>query len=421
MRLSLVALVCHLTNTHAINTHTHTHKHATPTRHNTHKTLANQHTGFKRSTLTMMALDGAAKADDPLAAAKNWFDSILTSASTAATAATKSRRTAIITGASSGLGKQATRALAESGNWHVVMACRSTDKAQAVADELGLDPASYSVMELDLANLNGVRSFAEKFLASGRPLDCLCCNAAVYLPNQPEPSFTVDGYEESMQVNHLGHFLLVNLLLDHVAKSVLKRVVVVGSVTGNTNTLAGGFVWPRAELGKLQGFDQGFKNIPMADGKEFNGAKAYKDAKLCNMLTVNELHRRYHESKGVTFSSLYPGCIADTELFRQKRQWFRVWFPAFQKYVIGGYVSEAEAGDRLATVCASEECSKSGVYWSWNGKAQGVGLLTGEAGFKPSGAGGSGGSLFEGELSSTASDVELGRRVWEYSEDLVGL
>ena len=135
MRLSLVALVCHLTNTHAINTHTHTHKHATPTRHNTHKTLANQHTGFKRSTLTMMALDGAAKADDPLAAAKNWFDSILTSASTAATAATKSRRTAIITGASSGLGKQATRALAESGNWHVVMACRSTDKAQAVADE----------------------------------------------------------------------------------------------------------------------------------------------------------------------------------------------------------------------------------------------------------------------------------------------
>ena len=48
----------------------------------------------------------------------------------------------------------------------------------------------------------------------------------------------------------------------------------------------------------------------MIDGGKFNGAKAYKDAKMCNMMTVNELHRRYHESTGITFSSLYPGCIA---------------------------------------------------------------------------------------------------------------
>ncbi len=67
----------------------------------------------------------------------------------------------------------------------------------------------------------------------------------------------------------------------------------------------------------------GKRPIAMLDGKEFNGAKAYKDAKLCNMMTVLELHRRYNASTGVSFTSMYPGCIAETALFRQKRGWFR--------------------------------------------------------------------------------------------------
>ena len=61
----------------------------------------------------------------------------------------------------------------------------------------------------------------------------------------------------------------------------------------------------------------------MIDGGKFDGAKAYKDAKMCNMMTVNQLHKRYHESTGITFSSLYPGCIATSNLFREKRLWFR--------------------------------------------------------------------------------------------------
>jgi NAD(P)-dependent dehydrogenase (short-subunit alcohol dehydrogenase family) len=59
------------------------------------------------------------------------------------------------------------------------------------------------------------------------------------------------------------------------------------------------------------------------DGKPFFGAKAYKDSKVCNMMTVSELHRRYHDSTGIVFSSMYPGCIAETALFREKRTWFR--------------------------------------------------------------------------------------------------
>lgn len=102
------------------------------------------------------------------------------------------------------------------------------------------------------------------------------------------------------------------------------RVCIVGSITGNTNTVGGGLVYPRADLGNLQGFTKGARNpISMADGKPFFGAKAYKDSKVCNMMTVSELHRRYHESSGIVFSSMYPGCIAETALFREKRQWFR--------------------------------------------------------------------------------------------------
>jgi hypothetical protein len=68
------------------------------------------------------------------------------------------------------------------------------------------------------------------------------------------------------------------------------------------------------------------------------------------MMTVLELHKRFHKSTGVTFSSMYPGCIATTQLFREKRGWFRFIFPLFMKYVTGGFVSEQEAGERLAQV-----------------------------------------------------------------------
>ena len=102
------------------------------------------------------------------------------------------------------------------------------------------------------------------------------------------------------------------------------RMCIVGSITGNTNTVGGGLVYPQADLGSLEGLEAGFQNpIAMADGKPFFGAKAYKDAKVCNMMTVSELHRRYHEDTGIIFSSMYPGCIAETALFREKRPWFR--------------------------------------------------------------------------------------------------
>ncbi|KAK3184177.1 hypothetical protein Dsin_031463 [Dipteronia sinensis] len=309
----------------------------------------------------------------------------------------------IVTGASSGLGLATAKALAETGKWHVIMACRNFLKAQKAAKSIGIPKENYTVMHLDLASFDSVRQFVDNFKLSGRPLDVLVCNAAVYLPTAKEPTFTADGFELSVGTNHLGHFLLSRLLLEDLKQSDYpsKRLIIVGSITGNTNTLAGN-VPPKANLGDLRGLSGGLNGLnssPMIDGGEFDGAKAYKDSKVCNMLTMQEFHRRFHEETEITFASLYPGCIATTGLFREHIPLFRLLFPPFQKYITKGYVSEEEAGQRLAQVVSDPNLTKSGVYWSWNKNS----------------------SSFENQLSKEASDAEKARKLWEISEKLVGL
>nr|KJB81924.1 hypothetical protein B456_013G167700 [Gossypium raimondii] len=260
----------------------------------------------------------------------------------------------IITGASSGLGLATAKALAETGKWHIIMACRDFLKAERAAKSAGMSKQNYTIMHLDLASLDSVRQFVDRYKRSGRPLNVLVCNAAVYQPTAKEPSFTAEGFELSVGTNHLGHFLLSRLLLDDLKQSDYpsKRLIIVGSITGNTNTLAGN-VPPKANLGDLRGLAGGLNGLnssTMIDGGEFDGAKAYKDSKVCNMLTMQEFHRRFHEESGITFASLYPGCIATTGLFREHIPLFRLLFPPFQKYITKGFVSEDEAGKRLAQV-----------------------------------------------------------------------
>ncbi|XP_024994330.1 protochlorophyllide reductase isoform X2 [Cynara cardunculus var. scolymus] len=309
----------------------------------------------------------------------------------------------IITGASSGLGLATAKALADTEKWHVIMACRNFLKAERAAKSVGITKENYTVMHLDLSSLESVRQFVDTYRRSGRPLDALVCNAAIYLPTAKEPTYTADGFELSVGTNHLGHFLLSRLLLEDLKKSDYqqKRLIIVGSITGNTNTLAGN-VPPKANLGDLRGLAGGLNGLnssAMIDGGEFDGAKAYKDSKVCNMLTMQEFHRRYHEETGVTFSSLYPGCIATTGLFREHIPLFRLLFPPFQMYITKGYVSEEEAGKRLAQVVSDSSLTKSGVYWSWNKNS----------------------ASFENQLSQEASDAEKARKLWEVSEKLVGL
>lgn len=101
--------------------------------------------------------------------------------------------------------------------------------------------------------------------------------------------------------------------------AVKPRMIMVGSVTGNDNTVGGGGVYPIADLRDLEGLAQGAKNpISMMDAYNFNGAKAYKDSKLAIMMTSNILHEKYNRGTGIAFSSIYPGCIAESPLFREK-------------------------------------------------------------------------------------------------------
>ncbi|MGF1512866.1 MAG: protochlorophyllide reductase [Elainellaceae cyanobacterium] len=315
------------------------------------------------------------------------------------------RGTVIVTGASSGVGLHAANDLAKRG-WQVVMACRSLDKAKRVAEDLGIPEKNYTVMHLDLASLDSVRRFVDDFRASGRSLDALVCNAAVYLPLLKEPQRSEDGYELTVATNHLGHFLLCNLLLEDLKASDFpdRRLVILGTVTANPKELGGKIPIPAPpDLGDLQGFAQGFKApISMISGKPFKSGKAYKDSKLCNMLTMRELHRRY-KGTGITFNALYPGCVAETALFRNHYSLFRTIFPWFQKNVTGGYVSQALAGERVAAVVAEPEYSQSGVYWSWGNRQ------------KPDR------QSFVQEISSEASDDDKAKRLWDLSQELVGL
>ena len=276
--------------------------------------------------------------------------------------------TVLITGTTSGVGLYATKALVDRG-WRVITANRAPLRAEAAAVKLGLPfgkPRQLQHLHLDLGDLESVRTTAKNILASlDSPLDALVCNAAVYLPRLKKPMRSAQGYEISMATNHFGHFLLIQLLLENLRKSRRPlwsgsswsfepaRVVILGTVTANYKELGGKIPIPApADLGNLCGFENGFQEpISMANGKRFKPGKAYKDSKLCNMITTQELHRRFKDSP-VVFSSLYPGCVANTKLFRNTPKIFQLLFPWFQKLITGGFVSQLLAGKRVAQVVA---------------------------------------------------------------------
>ncbi|MEB3295877.1 MAG: protochlorophyllide oxidoreductase, partial [Synechococcales bacterium] len=158
------------------------------------------------------------------------------------------------------------------------------------------------------------------------------------------------------------------------------------------------------DLGNLEGFEAGFKApIAMINGKKFKSGKAYKDSKLCNVLTMRELHRRYYDSTGISFSSLYPGCVAETALFRNHFPLFQKLFPVFQKNITGGYVSQELAGERVAQVVADPEFKSSGKYWSWGNRQK------------------QGRASFDQEVSDEALDNTKAVKMWDLSSKLVGL
>lgn len=328
----------------------------------------------------------------------------------------------VLTGTSSGLGKKAALALLRSGDYHVIGAVRDLDKMQAVAeiDEFPMD--NFTPMYCEMNSFDSVREFCDNVdvFRGDKPVDRIICNTGIYQPSLRFAKWSLDNHEQTMQTNFLSHFLMISKLMPGMKQSKDPRITMVGSVTGNDNTVGGGGVYPIADLHELDGLKAGFNNpIEMADGYGFIGAKAYKDSKLCLMILANFLHAKYHKSTGIAFSSMYPGCIAESPLFREKRSWFRTYFPIFMKFITGGFVGEHEAGQRLFQVAHDPRCNKSGVYWSWNGgPREGRGAEALEKEGQISGSGGAGGgweSIFENDQSGKVLNIDTGFELFEYA------
>ena len=213
---------------------------------------------------------------------------------TAAQIGSQAGKTALVTGANSGIGFQAAAELAAHGA-HVLLAVRTPVKGEEAAARIraASPAASVEVVTLDVASLASVRSFAESFLGSDRGLDLLINNAGVMALAKRE--LTVDGFERQFATNHLGHFALTGLLLPALEKATAARVVTVASLAHRNG---------KFELDNLQG------------EKKYVPWDVYGMTKLANVLFASELERRARKS-GLTLRSLavHPG-VARTQIFQ---------------------------------------------------------------------------------------------------------
>jgi protochlorophyllide reductase len=315
---------------------------------------------------------------------------------------------AIITGASSGVGLYAAKALLAR-NWRLILAVRNPEKMEAAAKAHQFNPGQFEAWELDLGNLDSVRAFVKRFNGSGQKLNALLCNAATYLPLLKEPARSPQGFEISVATNYFGHYVLSRMLLENLIQTAKNqehaRLITLGTVTANSEEFGGKVPIPApADLGELEGLHAGFKApIAMINGKPFKPGKAYKDSKLCNMVMNRELQKRYHASTGVIFNTLYPGCVAETALFRDTPPLFQKIFPWFQKNITKGYVSQELAGERVAQVVADPRFTQSGVHWSWGNRNSAI--------REP----------FAQELSMKAKSEKLSKDLWQVTAKLVGM
>ena len=199
-----------------------------------------------------------------------------------------SGQTYIVTGANSGSGFATVEQLAKQGAL-IIGACRRVDAAKAAFADLDAR-GSVEIMELDLASLESVRKFAEAFLAKYDKLHGLVNNAGIMAV--PEGK-TVDGFETQFGVNHLGHFLLTELLLDTLKASAPARIVNVSSAAH------AGMMGATAEIN--------FDDLNY-ETREYNATAAYNQSKLANLLHAKELAKQL-EDTGVSTFSVHPGWI----------------------------------------------------------------------------------------------------------------
>ena len=292
-------------------------------------------------------------------------------------------KTAIVTGANSGLGYDTALELARHGA-HVVLACRSRDKTEKAMEEMrkSAPQAQIEFMALDLSDLASVRNFAKAFLAKYPRLDLLCNNAGVMaLPFGK----TKDGFEMQIGTNHLGHFALTGLLLGSLQSTPGSRVMNVASLAHN---------WTR-------GLDLDDLNW---ERKRYSKWDAYGKSKLANLTYTFELDRRLKKSgSNVMTVAAHPGYSATNLMFVG---------PAQEKSALGKFIMDA--GNALFAQSAAMGALPS-LYAATMPDVQGADYI-GPDGFQqlkgyPKKVG----------CRKIARDPEIGARLWQLSEKLTGV
>ncbi len=289
---------------------------------------------------------------------------------TAADIPDQTGRTAVITGANTGLGYETATALAAHGA-RVVLAVRNLDKGKAAADLIvrRYPGADVSVQELDLSSLDSVRAAAAQLRAGHDRIDLLINNAGVMMT--PRQS-TADGFELQFGTNHLGHFALTGLLLDRMLTGPASRVVTVSSVGHR-----GG--WIR--------FDD------LQSERRYNRGLAYGQSKLANLMFTYELQRRL-AGTGTIAAAAHPGG-SSSELSR--------YLPGPVRSAFGLIEQSTEMGALPQLRAATDPAVRGGQYYGPGGlfEMRGYPKLV--------------------KSSGRSHDVAVQKRLWAASEELTGV
>ncbi|CAN1300681.1 Short-chain dehydrogenase TIC 32, chloroplastic [Linum perenne] len=281
--------------------------------------------------------------------------------------------TAIVTGASSGIGKETSRVLALRGA-HVVMAVRNVDAGTSVKEEIlkEIPTAKVDIMMLDLSSMASVKKFASEYVSSGLPLNLLINNAGIMMCPY---MLSTDKVEMQFATNHVGHFLLTHLLLDTM------------KTTARDSNREGRIVILSSEAHRYP-YKEGIRFDKINNEAEYSTMRAYGQSKLANALHANELARRFkEEGVNITANSLHPGVIA-TNLLRHTV------YTAITNTVGKFVMKNVQQG--AATTC----------YVALHPQVKGV---SGEY-FSDS-------NIHKATI--LAKDEQLGRKLWDFSLDLI--
>ncbi|MEZ4675943.1 MAG: SDR family NAD(P)-dependent oxidoreductase [Caldilineaceae bacterium] len=265
---------------------------------------------------------------------------------------------AIITGGNRGLGYETAKALATDPAWAVMLACRDITAGIAAARQIKQTTGNGHIIPryLNLASLASVRKFAADVAAANLPpIATLICNAGVSKTTVQERS--IDGYEMTFAVNHLGHFLLTQLLLSQLTPPA--RILVVSSGLHDADQVAGPMQPPRYVNAELAAHPDRDPDRPADDADA--GGQAYSTSKLCNMLFTLELARQLEAAgiEGITVNALNPGLMAGTGLGREGKGFTRfAWYyilPLLRPLMGNMARTAADSGKDLAYLATAPE------------------------------------------------------------------